>query len=218
MTELGFNDIIKTDGRYGRGGSMTKKQSREKRVDDILEAAVEVFVEKGYENTTMSEIAKRAGMSKGGLYHHFLGKDMVLLYANQKLMEPIDEMMKTAREYESVVKGLGYYISAYLKYWIERKKELIFFSLTMTKAMSQIDIFKMYEKFVEDYLAFYEELFTNGIKNGEFREHDARSSAIALMSALDGVVIYMALDKKLDYETVSGGFRERFIEELRIKS
>ena len=194
---------------------MTKKQSKEKRVDDILEAAVEVFVEKGYENTTMSEIAERAGMSKGGLYHHFLGKDMVLLYANQKLMEPIEEMMKAARVYESVVEGLGQYIGDYLKYWTERKKELIFFSLTMTKAMSRIDIFKLYEKFIEDYISFYEELFTKGIKNGEFREHDAKSSAVALMSALDGVVIYMVLDKRLDLESVSRGFRERFIESLR---
>jgi Transcriptional regulator len=191
---------------------MTQKQSKEKRIDDILAAAVEVFVEKGYENTSMEEIAKHAGLSKGGLYHHFLSKDMVLLYANQKLMEPIDDLMKTANDFETAAEGLEYFIFNYLKYWSERKMELIFFSLSMTKAMSKTDIFKLYERFVENYIKFYESLYQKGINNKEFKVHNIRSSAITLMSALDGVVIYMALDKKLDLESVSSSFKERFVE------
>ena len=49
---------------------MTKNESKDQRINDILEAAVDIFVEKGYENTSMNEIAAHAGISKGGLYHH----------------------------------------------------------------------------------------------------------------------------------------------------
>ncbi|WP_010246722.1 TetR/AcrR family transcriptional regulator [Acetivibrio cellulolyticus] len=108
---------------------MAKNESKEKRVNDILNAAVEIFVEKGYENTTMNEIASRAGISKGGLYHHFLTKDMVFLHANQKLIEPIYEIMRQVETFNSMKEGLEFYIGSYLRYWMERKNELIFFSL-----------------------------------------------------------------------------------------
>jgi AcrR family transcriptional regulator len=189
---------------------MTKKEDKKKRIDSIISAAVDVFIEKGYEGASMNEIAARAGISKGGLYHHFISKDMVLLYANQKLMEPCEELMLHAQKNKSASEGLREYIYEYLKYWNERKRELIFFSLSMTKAMTHRDIFNMYEGFVESYITSFEKLFKNGIDTGEFKNHDFRGSSIALMSALDGVIVYMALNKKLNLEDVVRHFEEVF--------
>lgn len=45
----------------------------------ILEAALEVFAERGYAGTTIGEISKRVGMSQAGLLHHFPTKDALLL-------------------------------------------------------------------------------------------------------------------------------------------
>ncbi|MCX7709673.1 MAG: TetR/AcrR family transcriptional regulator [Clostridia bacterium] len=196
---------------------MTKKESKEKRVGDILEAAIDVFVDKGYENTSMNEIAAKAGISKGGLYHHFLNKDMVMLYANEKLMEPCHELMKKINNHPSVVEGLRQYIFEYLEYWTRRKKELTFFSLSMTKAMNQRDIFKIYERYVEKYVGFLDEIYKKGIAAGELRPHNTRQSAVALMSSLDGVLIYMMLDSKLKLEEVAEGFTERFVEAYIVK-
>jgi len=190
---------------------MSKKESKEKRVDDILEAAVNVFAEKGYENASMNDIATRAGMSKGGLYHHFLSKDIVLLYANQKLLEPCKELMRQVQNNKSAKDGLSEYVREYVKYWMERKKELIFFSLSMTKAMTHHDIFKMYESFIENYIVSLEELFKKGFETGEFKQHDFRGSAVALISALDGVLVYMALDKKLKPEDIVKYYIDIFI-------
>src|ERR1700730_11071113 len=41
----------------------------------ILQTASEVFAEKGYRDTTMDDIAKRLGVSKGALYQYFASKD-----------------------------------------------------------------------------------------------------------------------------------------------
>ncbi len=41
----------------------------------ILEAAEEVFLERGFGNASMSEIAKRAGVTKSLIHHHFGSKD-----------------------------------------------------------------------------------------------------------------------------------------------
>ena len=193
---------------------MSKKESKEKRIEDVLVAAMDVFIEKGYENASMNEIAIRAGISKGGLYHHFLSKDMVLLYANQKLMEPCMAMLDAAKENSSAVEGIKTYIHDYLGYWIERKKELIFFSMSMTKAMSHMDIFKMYERYTEDYITSFVELFKKGMQSGEFKLSNAKGSAVALMSSLDGLIIYMALDKKLKLDEMVGYFIEVFLKPL----
>jgi hypothetical protein len=139
---------------------------------------------------------------------------MVLLNANKKLMESCEELMYEAHKNQSAVEGLKGYIYEYLKFWTERKRELIFFSLSMTKAMTHREIFDMYEGFVEDYIDSFEKLFKKGIKTGEFKKHDSRGSSIALMSALDGLIVYMVLNKKLVLEDVTNHFEEVFIKPL----
>lgn len=47
------------------------KQRRAK----ILAAATEVFIEQGYERTTMKHVMEAAGVSRGGLYHYFSNKE-----------------------------------------------------------------------------------------------------------------------------------------------
>lgn len=60
---------------------LRKKPQQERsiqRLEAILEAAVELFVEKGIAETTMSEIAQRAGISIGSLYQFFPQKAAVI--------------------------------------------------------------------------------------------------------------------------------------------
>jgi len=45
---------------------------------DILRSAEKLFMEKGYEKTSMSQIADQAGVTKGALYHHFDSKEALL--------------------------------------------------------------------------------------------------------------------------------------------
>jgi AcrR family transcriptional regulator len=49
--------------------------------DKILVAALELYTEKGYHNTTVDEISKRAGMSTGIAYRYFKNKKAILLAA-----------------------------------------------------------------------------------------------------------------------------------------
>ncbi|HAP66486.1 MAG TPA: TetR/AcrR family transcriptional regulator, partial [Nitrospinae bacterium] len=45
--------------------------------ESILEAAIKVFSEKGYSQTTIREVAKRAGISVGGVYIYFKNKEEI---------------------------------------------------------------------------------------------------------------------------------------------
>jgi AcrR family transcriptional regulator len=51
-----------------------KRSSKEK----ILEAALDLFAEKGYDATGVQEIVATAGVTKGALYHHFAAKEDIL--------------------------------------------------------------------------------------------------------------------------------------------
>ena len=50
-----------------RKGDETKRE--------ILRAAEQLFCQKGYEAASMQEIVRAAGVSKGGIYHHFASKE-----------------------------------------------------------------------------------------------------------------------------------------------
>ncbi len=53
--------------------------AREQRVDEILDAAREVFCEKGYEQTAVAEIALHIGVVEGTVYKYFASKRELLL-------------------------------------------------------------------------------------------------------------------------------------------
>jgi AcrR family transcriptional regulator len=56
------------------GGTARRRLSRDERRAQILDAAAEVFAERGYEATSIDEVAEAAGISKPVIYDHFDSK------------------------------------------------------------------------------------------------------------------------------------------------
>jgi AcrR family transcriptional regulator len=44
----------------------------------VLDAAVDLFAEQGYDGTSVTQVIERAGLTKGGFYHHFASKEALL--------------------------------------------------------------------------------------------------------------------------------------------
>jgi Transcriptional regulator len=195
---------------------MVPRKPREIRINEITQAAIEVFLEKGYENTTMEVIAQKAGISKGGLYHYFPSKDMVLVFANEKISEKVAEIMMSAQKCSSVREGLMHYMENYIRYWLENPQETAFLFLSIAKIMEKPELLKYYQQYTVDYIAFLEGAFTMGIQQGEFKEHNVLTSAITLMAALDGILSYMIFDEGLILEEVLENFEEKFITPIEI--
>jgi AcrR family transcriptional regulator len=64
----------------GTTSKTARKQSRSLRTrEHILSSALSLFVLHGYPETSMEDICRESGTSKGGLYHHFPTKQAVLL-------------------------------------------------------------------------------------------------------------------------------------------
>src|ERR1700722_4381640 len=67
--------------------SMPTKSQDLDRVDEVVEVALQLFLERGYDNTPMSLLAKRLGLTKAGIYHHFASKEDLLFLVHQTAME-----------------------------------------------------------------------------------------------------------------------------------
>lgn len=67
----------------------------------IIEAAVSCFLEKGYTNTSMSDIIKASGLSSGSIYSHFSGKEDILVTAINERLENVKNL------YAALPEGAG---------------------------------------------------------------------------------------------------------------
>ena len=64
----------------------------------IIEAAINCFLEKGYTNTSMSDIIKASGLSSGSIYSHFSGKEDILITAINERLNNVKELYETLPE------------------------------------------------------------------------------------------------------------------------
>jgi AcrR family transcriptional regulator len=175
---------------------MAKNESKEKRIDDLIAAAVLEFLEKGYEGASVEAIARRAGVSKGGFYHHFPNKEILLMEANRRLSEPINLMCQAALDNPSPVEGLRTYARSYLAYWKDHQKELSFFFLSMSKAMDSELLRDYYRESVSASTGFYTELFRRAAAAGELAMDDPETYGALLMGALDGAISYLIVNER----------------------
>ncbi len=76
----------------------TNKDFEGKR-EQLIQLALNAFIEKGYENTTISDLQRIFGLTKGGMYHYFTSKedilDAVIEYGLSQGVEELRERMKT---------------------------------------------------------------------------------------------------------------------------
>jgi AcrR family transcriptional regulator len=65
-----------------------QERSRRKR-EALLEKALALFAERGYEQTSIEEIARAAGVAVGGFYQHFTSKRQILLVMMDRLLQDV---------------------------------------------------------------------------------------------------------------------------------
>jgi AcrR family transcriptional regulator len=64
----------------------------------IQELALELFAERGYDQTSLREIADRLGVTKAALYYHFKTKDEILTSTLEDYLAEVHKLIEWARE------------------------------------------------------------------------------------------------------------------------
>lgn len=97
-----------------------RKRERTERREQILEAAEQVFLERGLSGTTMEEVASRAELSKGTLYLYFKSKDeLYLATANRQLAEMVSRFEAALEAGGTGIQILERLVHAQLGYAVE---------------------------------------------------------------------------------------------------
>ncbi|MEV0683274.1 helix-turn-helix domain-containing protein [Nocardia sp. NPDC050378] len=66
--------------------------------DRIRAVAMELFAERGYEKTSLREIAERLGVTKAALYYHFRTKEDIVVSLSDDLRRGIDDIVTWAEQ------------------------------------------------------------------------------------------------------------------------
>ena len=68
---------------------------------EVVEAAIPLFIEQGYDDTSMAEVAEAAGMSRRTVYRHFPRKDDIVFEAPREWLEVFNRVVATREPGES---------------------------------------------------------------------------------------------------------------------
>jgi AcrR family transcriptional regulator len=87
----------------------------------LQEAAVELYAEHGYEQTTVAEIAARAGLTERTYFRHFADKREVLFHGSQMLQDALASAVEAAPAGEPPLDAIAYGLRRIGSFFDERR-------------------------------------------------------------------------------------------------
>ncbi len=186
---------------------MAKRVDKEQRQAELLETAIVVFAERGYQNTTMDEIAERAGVSKGMLYIYFKNKEALFGAVFRWFGKMTGEMMQEAiGDVEDEIEQIRRIAATWAEVAIQHREFVPLF-LDFWAAAS---VHGMRNDYAEDLAAMYDEyramiitIIEQGIARGAFRAGtNAEAIAYLLVGGMDGIFIQSWLSRPNNLDTL----------------
>jgi AcrR family transcriptional regulator len=195
---------------------MKRSEDTEKR---IIQAALELFVRNGYHGTSISDITKKVGLSKGALYAHFSSKgELMLRIIDEFKVRFIDEMIQTVKEHEGdALAKLHCTFSYNSRFALENQDLCVFLTFLTTELKADVDFEPALRNVYIRYQKFISQLIRQGIRQGLFNnELDPDLAALSFMALHDGVLHQWVLNRtRIDGVQYAKTFRTIFIQGLR---
>jgi len=171
----------------------TRQRRKDARPQELLDAALDLFVERGFAATRSEDVAARAGVSKGTLYLYYPSKEELLKEViRHHVINPIAEGVQIIREFEGPTPEL---LALVLRLWWERIGETR--ASGIVKLMtSEVRNFPEIAQFYVDEVVtpsnqMLAKVIQRGVDRGEFRE----VNVVEVVHALVGPLVFLALNK-----------------------
>lgn len=172
---------------------MTRQRSDEQRKRQIRAAATRCFVRRGYASTRLLDIAREAGLSKGGVYFHYRAKE-------QLFHDIIDAHLQTLHDRwgfspvsdKPVGETLERLVTAHLRTLEDEPDETRLFNLLVTMA-AQENVFRdKLEELFGIMRSLYASVIERGMQEGSFAEGDSEATAYSILATVNGFAAYSA--------------------------
>jgi AcrR family transcriptional regulator len=136
-----------------------------RRRTEILDAAVQLFAERGYQQTEMQNLADQVGVGKGTLYRYFASKDSLFLAAADRVMVRLREAVDAAiAGIDDPIERIRQGIRSFLRFFSERPErvEILFQERAHFKDRKKPTFLQHREINVERWRALYRDLIGQG--------------------------------------------------------
>ncbi|MCP4149205.1 MAG: TetR family transcriptional regulator [bacterium] len=158
----------------------------------VLEAAITVFSRKGYAQTSLLEVAKEAGMTRGAIYWHFSNKHQLLATIIDELDKEIKErILKIVEVEKSALEKTRKLIAEFMRITIDEERFRIAEEIIVFKTSPDAELQKLYQKHMDHVREFRHmiiDLIEEGLEAGEFNSRfDAEIVVVALTSYISGL-------------------------------
>ena len=158
------------------------------RREQILEAATQVFSEKGFRRATTREVAREAGVSEGTIYNYFEDKDALLVAI-------LDGLNETERRAEDFEEGMATDFRGFFQKYLRRRIHSIWenrevFRVVLSEMLVNAELRERYlRQVVEPTMRIAEENFRSRMKQGEVRQTDAPLATRSVAGAVLGLLV-----------------------------
>lgn len=197
---------------------ITKTEKSKKKRELILKAAAKVFREKGYAQTTLSDIAALADTYSGSMYYYFPSKDHlveeVLNIGTTSVSDVVMKRLSKVKKDGDAIGRIRLALETHLYQMLKRDD----FIVAYWKIIDQVpaEIHKRHSKLPRSYGKFWQDLIVEGQKSGQLRS-DLDPNIVRLL--LVGSSIYTLMwfhdEGPLSVEDVAGVLIEMFFNGMR---
>jgi len=150
-------------------GKRKPNKATPKRKLEIIRAALEIFNEKGFTNTTMQAVRHRSGASYGSVYHHFQSKELLATAVYMEGLKDYQEGMIAMLEQdpgarEGVYGMVGYHID-----WVAANPAWAKFLINMRHANFMRDTEALIELSNQEFIPVVGKFLTRQMEAGKFQ-------------------------------------------------
>ena len=144
------------------------EEELDRRRKEIFDASVHLFLEKGFNEATMREIANAAGIGKSTLYDYFNSKDEILIsYFENEIQKITERAQEIASQELDIVEKLRQIMQKHLEYLVDNKN--FYLKLTIASQTLPLGSQEKIQAKRHAYQDMLRALIEEGIHNGELR-------------------------------------------------
>lgn len=159
----------------------------------ITEKAIELFKEKGYENTSVTDICKASGITKGTFYYHFPNKDEITFEFYENIYSDFSSILVEVFMIPDTKEQLW----KIYEFSIDRTIALtpkVLYALLMSDIQKGFDLFTPYGDYTRNtgsgrIMKLQVELVKKGQKSGQIKDGDPEMMVRTYVAALVGIAI-----------------------------
>ena len=165
------------------------QSTQDKRKHQILDAALQVIVSKGYEGSSMSDIVKQSKLSKGAIYWYYSSKKEVYLalvnHWVHRYSPTLNLLIEEDQSASVQLKGLfNFFITQYEADQTVFKAIAVFWSL----ASRDNDFKEKFDKVYSEFFTLIEKIIIKGVESNEFKNIDTKIASLSIMVNIESAI------------------------------